>query len=443
MKYIWGSLIAGILGLGIINTFIIRFGRAADYFVILHIVLTLALLFRYKPGLREILIFAFLARIALMVWDINFDHIFSLPNSGSDSVMYYNSARQVSDDLSLLIQDIRGGIFSKITGTVFWFTGFSRAMGQYINVLLGLAIVMLMNIIARMLRLGTRSRRTVLLVAAFFPNSMVMSAIFLREIFPAFFVAASLYFFCRWFIKPKVRDILLTLVMLALASMFHSGVMGIILGYAYAFLFYKYQKRKFTFTPRTIFSLMILTVSVYLATNVFQDQLFGKFQGVEEMEDIYLTANSRLGASAYLRGMEINSLWQFLVYGPIKMLYFLIAPVPMDWRGGMDIFTFFADSLLYLYVCITLFKKRKMFGSHKPLVTTLTLMLLGAVLIFGIGVSNAGSAVRHRQKLIPIFLVSMGILIDCSSHARFNSAAYRHRVYPNDTGTSPGGNELR
>ena len=204
-----------------------------------------------------------------------------------------------------------------------------------------------------------------------------------------------------------------SLLMLALASIFHSGVVGIFLGYAYAFLFYKHRAKRFAFSARSVSSFLVLAGVVYLATNVFQEQLFGKFRNIDEIEDVYQTANTRLGGSVYLKGMEITNLWQFFLYGPVKMLYFLAAPMPWDWRGGMDIFTFFADSMFYLYVIVMLFRNRKLLGERKPLIRALALMLLGAVIIFGIGVSNAGTAVRHRQKLIPIMLVSLGIVMDC------------------------------
>ena len=39
-------------------------------------------------------------------------------------------------------------------------------------------------------------------------------------------------------------------------------------------------------------------------------------------------------------------------------------------------------------------------------------MILGATSIFGIGVSNAGTAIRHRQKLFPIFIILIAIALD-------------------------------
>jgi len=41
-------------------------------------------------------------------------------------------------------------------------------------------------------------------------------------------------------------------------------------------------------------------------------------------------------------------------------------------------------------------------------------MIASAALIFGIGVGNAGTAMRHRQKLIPLFLVTLAVIVNCS-----------------------------
>lgn len=418
MKYIWGSLFAGILGVGFINAFIFRFGRAADFFVVFHFVLTLALLYKYKPGLREILVFTFLARVALMIWDLKFSHVFSLPNSGADTESFYRWARIIGQDITLLGTEIRAGFYSKIIGTIYYLTGTSRMLGQYINVLLGLSIVIIINKITLLLQLSAKSRKITLLVAAFFPNSMVMSAIFLRENFPTFFVAASLFFFCRWYIRPGLQNMLLSIAMLALASMFHSGVSGILLGYAFAFMFYKKKANKFRFSWLTILSFAILSVILYLGTTEYSDVFFGKFRNVEEAEDIYNTASSASGGSAYLQGLKITNFGQFLLYIPLKMFYFLGAPMPWDWRGGMDVFTFVADASFFLYVVVMLFKGRRSWGRERTLVISIALCILGACIIFGTGVGNAGTAVRHRQKLIPIFLLSFGLILDQRSAGR-------------------------
>lgn len=112
-----------------------------------------------------------------------------------------------------------------------------------------------------------------------------------------------------------------------------------------------------------------------------------------------------LGGSAYLTSITINNPIQLVIFGPIKTFYFFTSPLPLNWRGFMDIFTFMTDSMLYLMTIVYTVKNRKLFGDKKVLIVCLIWMLVGAGLIFGIGVSNAGTAVRHRQKLMAIFLV--------------------------------------
>jgi len=426
LKRIWQVFLLEILVLAFIR-FLFRGSQLlVAGAVAAHIIITVYFLQHSSKRIGTLLTLAFLARVLFMLWDVYARHIYLLPNSGADTEMYFFHARRAAHDFSYLFVSNRAGIYSKVIGVLFFSVGAgSRLLGSYVNVLLGISTVMLVQ--KSMARLDVRpsSQWTVLLIASFFPNSLIMSAIFLREIFPTFFVAASLYFFLRWFQTPRARDLVLTLVMLGLASMFHSGVIGIFLGYAYAFLFYNHGRRGFVFLPQRILSFILLVGVSALAVTTFQEDIFGKFQKVEEFSDIYQTANLRDGGSAYLLGMEINTVGTFLMYAPIKMLYFLASPVPMDWRGPMDIFTFFADSMLYLAVVVSWFRSKRIRGSRRQLEAALAFMLLGAVIIFGIGVSNAGTAVRHRQKLVPIFLIVQSVI-----WSRQNAVAERLKANP-------------
>ena len=81
----------------------------------------------------------------------------------------------------------------------------------------------------------------------------------------------------------------------------------------------------------------------------------------------------------------------------------------MNWRGFLDAFTFITDSMLYLITIIYYLKNKNKLGDKRSLAITLLWMIIGSSLIFGIGVSNAGTAIRHRQKLIPLFLIVLAI----------------------------------
>lgn len=411
MKLIWFGLLFETLMLALIKQFIVDFEFVAIMAVSIHVLFTTIILMSYKDKIKMIFLGAYFSRVAFLVWDLYFRHIYVLPNSGADSEGFYRTALYYSNDLLILISK-NIGLYPKLNGFLFHFIGPQRMFAQYINVLLGLSIIFIIYKILTVLEVSEKARTTIILIAAFFPNSMVMSAIFLREITPTFFVSVSLYYFMRWFKTPRYKSMILSFLMLGIASMFHSGVIGIIIGYIYVFLFYKRDRQSFKFTARTVVSFIVIGIIAFGGFTLFGDKILYKFGKVEEIEDIFSTANSRLGGSAYLKGMTINNPIQLVLFGPIKSLFFLTAPLPINWRGFMDIFTFFTDSMLYLITIIYYLKNRKQFGDRHSIVLGIVVMIIGASIIFGIGVSNAGTAVRHRQKLIPLFLVLLGVMTD-------------------------------
>lgn len=50
-----------------------------------------------------------------------------------------------------------------------------------------------------------------------------------------------------------------------------------------------------------------------------------------------------------------------------------------------------------------IFKYRKNIIKNNNLLINIVLILLLTIFIFGIGVQNAGTAMRHRQKILPVF----------------------------------------
>jgi hypothetical protein len=384
-----------------------------------HALFVIPLLLVRYPGYGLLFAGAFLLRAGFMLWDIYARHLFKFPNSGADTEMFYRMAVAISQNIEWLFTDLRGGFYSKINGLIFHFVGPERLVGHYMNVLAGVSVVAVVYAILNRLEIKGKTATTVLLITAFFPNSLVMSAVFLREIFPTLFVAISLYYFVVWFQENRMKDLALSVAMLGVASVFHSGVVGLLLGYSFAFLFYQARSGLFRFTGQSIAAFIVLSICLTLAATQYQEVFFGKFQNVEEFEDIYDTANSRRGQSAYLEGVAIDSPASLTLWGPVKILYFMAAPVPWDWRGFADVLTFFLDSLLYIGAFVYLLLSRKYFTNRQALYICLFLALLGAIIIFGIGVSNAGTAMRHRQKLIPLFLILLALAMD--SRWRFKS----------------------
>jgi hypothetical protein len=408
---IWLSLLFEILILSFIKPLIDDFEFTSILAVSLHVLFVMIIILAMRNKLKLIFLGAFFTRVLFMVWDLYARGIFLLPNSGGDSEMFYDYSIAISENISK-IGSMEGGFYSKIVGFIFFLIGPQRMFAQYLNVLIGLSVVFIIYKILKMLDVKPRIIMPIILIAAFFPNSMIMSAIFLREIIPTFFVVCSIYYFIKWFKLGKYANMFISLFMLGFASMFHSGVIGILFGYTFVFLFYKIEIKAYRFNTRTVFVFLILLTLGTLAYTYFNETLLAKFNKVEDISDIYQVANSRLGGSAYLNNIQINNPLQLVIYGPIKTFYFLTSPLPMNWRGGMDIFTFISDSSLYLLTLLYAIKYKKWIIENKSLVFALILIIIGVSFIFGIGVSNAGTAIRHRQKIFPIFLILLALIMN-------------------------------
>lgn len=207
--------------------------------VLLHFfVSSIIILKSIKSKYKMIFFLAYVARIFILFFDLFCREIYVLHISGLDSEMFYNTSILISNDLSML-GNTRGDPYADIMGVFFFLIGPQRIIGKYFNVLLGIYILFVISKTLKLLNTNSNVSMTVLIIAAFPPNSLTMSGIFLHEIFPTFFVATSLYYFIKWFKFSKFKHIILSFTMLDFASIFHSGVIGIAWRYVFVFLFYR------------------------------------------------------------------------------------------------------------------------------------------------------------------------------------------------------------
>ncbi|HPW65511.1 MAG TPA: phospholipid carrier-dependent glycosyltransferase [Salinivirgaceae bacterium] len=413
-KYIWVVWIVLIIELLTISFFrnpTSDCDTNAYVVVSIHFIVTIITLIISDSKYSSIFVWALILRTLFMLWDLNARHIFTFPGSGMDSEYFYRIAVSVSEDLTQLKEPIRSGFYPKILGVLFYFTGPARILGHYVNVLFGLMVVIFVYKTLVLLNIEHNITKTILLITSFFPNSLIVSAILLREILPTFFVVVSLYYFAKWYKEEKLWAFIISLFSLALGAMFHSGVIGLALGYLIMLLFYKHSSKKFVFSFQNFLLFIPVLIFVFLFSTSFGDVMFDKFRTLEEPSDIFESTMLPLGESAYLQGFTVNNPLQFILFAPIRAFYFLFSPLPFDWRGVKDIVTFFLDALLYMFILYYFFKNKRYFSQNKKLIIILFVSIVIVAIIFGIGVGNAGTALRHRQKIVPVFLVMLGLMM--------------------------------
>ena len=375
-----------------------------DFYSLLTILIVsvLVLFFIYgKRNLRHqnLLSFGFLLRLFLLFAD--YYHWFPILHSGSDTEGCHRIAlRNAHSLVKYVITN-----YTVFLTFVYEATDCSRLIAQFINVVLGIGIIVLVQPCMRMLKINKVTELTVVCVLVFLPNLTIFSAILLREAWVEFFVVMSLYFFVKWFIYGNALNIVLVVVSMLTASYMHSGVIGLLVGYAIAFIAYNPKIQKATFSKTTVISLILLIVlSVGLSSHL---ELFTeKFASYDNLDDIVDIANSKGGGGAdYLTWINTNSVTQSILLAPLKMFYFLFSPLPTEWRGMKDIVGFLIDGAVYMGLCYSIMKHKAQSKVHAKLKYFLLISLIAVTFIFAYGAKNAGTAIRHRAKIISVVLV--------------------------------------
>ncbi len=355
-----------------------------------------------------LLSFGYVFRLALLAWDCNFRNIFVLPNSGVDTWTYHLSAVSGMQTGNFG----RGGAYSQTIAVIYRMFGCQTPIAQYANVLLAMSMIMVCIRIAELLELNEGIKDYVVKILCFLPNLAIINSILLRETVVMFMVALSVMYFVKWINDNKFSSIVLCVLCGLVGSIYHSGAIAIVLGAIILYILYNPSQRKVTLSASRIIVSLVLIVGFIVVNNVYGDIFLGKFGAVSTAEDIIGASESRnAGGSAYDVGFNIgNTYLNLFVNTPIRMLYFLGAPMPWDWRGINDIIAFAFDSVFFLYAILVAFKELKADdrGNRGKVVLFLFLALMSAA-VFAWGVSNAGTALRHREKFIAVYVLLVAL----------------------------------
>jgi hypothetical protein len=366
-----------------------------------------------EKGYYKLIVLGYILRLFALLWDIYGRSIYYLPHSGSDTEGFYAQGMLIANNLELF-GTLSMGAYANLLGLFFYLFGDQRILAQFLNTLVGLGILVAVFKILNLLEIEERIKKIILVLITFFPQAIIFSGILLRENLVSFGTIMMTYYLIKWYKKPSFQNVILSFVFLLVAVYFHSGVVGAFIPLAFMFAFYKHNTRSFKIDIKAPFLLGVFLVIGIYSSIMYGDVIFNKFGNADlTSEEFYQSMGADVEAgSQYLQGLTYNSFYDVLLYSPLKMFYFLYSPVPLDWRGMMDIITFFLDSLVYFIISIYVLRYSKSLTKDKPLVIILLLLLIIVLFTFAYGTIAAGTAVRHRNKFLAILLVIWAIVMD-------------------------------
>lgn len=341
----------------------------------------------------------YLFRIALLYFDLFGNNIRVLPQSGADSMMFYNAAER----WAMYGIESGRGFFVYVMWKLFELIGVNRLYSQFLLMLLSIASLILFNLLIDDLVFSDEIKEQTAWILCLLPNYALLSSIFLRESLVTFLITASIYFFIKWMQGGDTFCFLFAILLSIVGCLFHSGCVGISIGYVICSLLYDPYEQKIHTSLNGVVLAFIFALGIAFLYLNYGDAFLSKFTRLETIQDI---ANTRDGAgSSYVKYVgNSNNPVNMLLFTLPRIVYFLFSPFPWQWRGVVDIIAFFFSGLFYLVTIINAIgylhsKEQK----NREVVICLLIVAFFCTFIFAWGVSNTGTASRHRDKMVCLY----------------------------------------
>ena len=279
---------------------------------------------------------------------------------------------------------------------------------EVINMLFSLLINLNLYEILKKLKIEKNLLILMIGISALSPISLIYRTGILREATIILFISYSMKNFIFYCIDKDNLAMIKSFIYIGIGAIFHSGAIFIAGGYMIALSGGRKNQK--------IYQLLIL-ISGVLGFILFKDSLLEKVGGGDI--DAIIQANNytslKMASSGYLQSITTESLGQIGMYLPLFIFYFLFSPTPDMFRGVIDIISFLLNSSIYIYLILgslyyLKYLKRTLKPVEKKILKCLFMSALFTIAVFSIGTRNAGTAIRHRDKIVPLLIVIFSII---------------------------------
>ena len=378
---------------------------------ILFVTLIVYQIAKLNPSIKLILYVALVVRILFIF--IN-NSIFVLPDGFGDTNRFELRAYEWSTGgfLSVLgnFPGFSSFFISWIIAILYSIFGQSVLMGQALSLLFGMGSVFLGWLLAK--KLWERSVATkAAWFIALFPSLILYSCLILRETYICFFLLLALIGVVEWIRYKNLKSLFVTIIGFLGATLFHDAmIVGLV--FFVIFIFIKNIKSlliellslKINLKSLKIFSFIVIFIS-FIFLNEVSFPKIGSLTDLSTKVDRILDQinNVNKGTAKYPNWLVPDTGYEIIYIAPLRMIYFVFSPFPWDVKQLSHLIGVF-DASLYMFLTYLIFLNRKRIFSD-PSLKIILLLLLVYIFVFGIGVGKFGTGIRHRSKIVIMFII--------------------------------------
>ena len=378
-----------------------------------------------------ILLVGFVLRVVLVVVNLE---VATLPQGGGDAIGFerkaWEHAARGRAPLSYYV--LSSSEFIVLPGSlVYSLTGRAPYVLALLMVALGVGVIYLAHQTALELWDDAKAARAVAWAVALFPQLLLHSALFLREIPVAFCLAGAGLSAIRYVKRNDLKQVVWFSCWIAVGALFHSGVIFAIPALVLGNLLARPRggRARVRYYATNILAVVLLAGVMY-AVNATGFGL-GKFGGsLDQVPETFTTRELQdvTGDAAFPEWLRIrggvSEAWKV----PVRYVALVFSPlVPYMVRQPEHVLGL-VDAALYLGLFWIVVRHWRTLKENRPAFVLLVVVLM-LLLTYALGVSNFGTAIRHRAKMAPLLLIlAAGLPGLVRRYRRWLADARAHRL---------------
>ena len=383
----------------------------------IYLLISITLLIALQwPAVSKIILTALAIRFLFLF--IN-NHIFHLPDSDMDAKNYEQLAWENSQGGFLNnfnnYQGPGAYFISFMIAIPYSLVGRSVLLAQSLSILFGIGSVFLGWLLAKKIWDNSIAIKVGWSIALF-PSLVSYSVLTMREVYISFFLLLAMYGIVNWFKFSNFKSLYIVFIGFIGATFFHGASIAGLFIFIFIITLDSFKKT-FRLLKNNRINPQILMIIIFSSfifglylTNKIKLPYLQTFSQSINPSFLAETINLKVkGDGAYPEWTKIDSSIELVYKIPIRAVYFIFSPFPWDVKKPNHIIGLL-DSFCYMALFYLIFRNRKAIWKD-PALRIILIILLAYIIVYGVGVGNFGSGIRHRSKFVIGFILLAAPLI--------------------------------
>lgn len=321
----------------------------------------------------------------------------------ADAIGFNNAAETLADVGSKFQLQVGSGFYSQFLASVYKLFGVSHFTGEMTSgFAFAISLIVLMKLMGKM-EIKKHQGKLLFLFGAL-PTVIFETSVTLRESWEILFFLLSVYSALQLRDKKSLFNFLILIGSVGILAMWHNGLMAFAPLFIALSLWWSFSKNK---RQRGVFGKKILILSAMALVGVLWIYT-AKGWISSAASDALLNGNATDYVNQYRSGSMLDSratygvsvsdssLFGLIKTLPLMFFYYMFSPLPWQIGNMMDIYAAGESFLRYLLFYYAFKSWKSKTGEDKSRHGFIFLVFLSLELLWSMGTSNWGTAIRHH-----------------------------------------------